>query len=117
MPADQRARFEDSAAGQRRPRARIVTLVAEGQHAWEELFELVAAARRARREGRDLLREVMEDKPYLALAVATIGGYVLGGGMPRWMTRLAFDVAGRIAGLMLAERIASGFVRPSRPPP
>jgi hypothetical protein len=108
MPTDERPRFEDRhAEGAGRPRARIVTLVEEGQRAWEELFELIAAASRARREGRDLLREVREDKPYLALAIAAAGGYVLGGGVPRWMTRLAFDVASRMAGLMVAERIAA----------
>jgi hypothetical protein len=118
MPADERARSEDrTAAGESRPRARIGALVEEGQHVWEELFELVAAARRTRREGRDLLRQVMEDEPYMALAIATVGGYVLGGGVPRWLTRLAFDVASRMVGLMLAERIATGFARPSKPTP
>jgi hypothetical protein len=118
MSADQRVRFEDSpAAGAGRPRARIVALVEEGQHVWEELFELVAAARRTRREGRDLLREVMEDKPYVALAIAAAGGYVLGGGVPRWVTRLAFDVASRMAGLILAERIAAGLATRPKPTP
>jgi ElaB/YqjD/DUF883 family membrane-anchored ribosome-binding protein len=119
MPTDERPRFEDRRdEGERRPRARVVALVEEGQHAWEELFELIDAARRARREGRDLLREVMEDKPYLALAIAAAGGYVLGGGVPRWMTRLAFDVASRMAGLMVAERIARVAVtRTSKPAP
>ncbi len=119
MPVDQRARFGDNpAAGEGRPRARIVALAEESQHAWEELFELIAATRRARREGRDLLREVMEDNPYLALAIAAAGGYVLGGGVPRWMMRLAFDVAGRVAGLVLAERIAAmSFARPRKPAP
>jgi ElaB/YqjD/DUF883 family membrane-anchored ribosome-binding protein len=119
MPTDERPRFEDRhAEGEGRPRARIVALVEEGQHAWEELFELIAAARRARREGRDLLREVMEDNPYLALAIAAAGGYVLGGGVPRWLTRLAFDVAGRMTGLMVAERIAAmTFTRASKPAP
>jgi hypothetical protein len=118
MPTEERARSEGrTAAGESRPRARIVTLVAEGQHVWEELFELVAAARRTRREGRDLLREVMEDKPYLALAIATAGGYVLGGGVPRWLTRLAIDVAGRMAGLVLAERLAAGLAPSSKPAP
>jgi hypothetical protein len=118
MPIDEQTRFEDRrTAGQSRPRARIVALVEEGQLVWEELFELVAAARRTRREGRDLLREAMEDKPYLALAIAAAGGYVLGGGVPRWVTRLAFDVAGRVAGLMLAERIAAGLVTRPKPTP
>jgi hypothetical protein len=118
MPTDEGARSNGrTARGDVRPRARIVTLVEEGQHVWQELFELVAAARRTRREGRDLLREMMEDNPYLALALATAGGYVLGGGVPRWLTRLAFDVAGRMAGLMLAERIATGFARAGKPAP
>ncbi|HSD10843.1 MAG TPA: hypothetical protein VLF14_07655 [Candidatus Binatia bacterium] len=119
MPTDERPRFEERhAGGEHRPRARIVALVEEGQHAWEELFELIDAARRARREGRDLLREVTENNPYLALAIAAAGGYVLGGGVPRWLTRVAFDVAGRMAGLVVAERIASMAVnRASKPAP
>src|SRR5262249_18357061 len=118
MPTDERARSEDRAAGgEGRPRARIGALVEEGQHVWEELFELGAAPGRRRREGRVPGGGGRGDKPYLALAIATAGGYVLGGGVPRWLTRLAFDVAGRMAGLILAERIATGFVRPSKTAP
>ena len=82
---------------------RLVTIAEEGEQIWEELSRIVAAARRTGREGQEALRESLERYPYLTLAAAATGGYLLGGGLPNWALRWAFDVAGRVTWMALVH--------------
>ena len=84
---------------------RLIALAEQGQQVWDELALLIAAARRAGREGQAFLVEALETSPYLTLAAAAAGGYLLGGGTPVWAMRRAFDLAGRVTGMFVLQRL------------
>ena len=94
---------------------RLVTIAEEGEQIWEELSRIVAAARRTGREGQEALRESLERYPYLTLAAAATGGYLLGGGLPNWALRWAFDVAGRVTWMALVQHLLDTGKAPSEP--
>lgn len=63
----------------------------------DELTNLAADARRMLSEGEGVAREHLTRQPYVTLAIAAGVGYVLGGGLPRGVLRLAMGVFGRLA--------------------
>jgi hypothetical protein len=84
---------------------RLIALAEQGQQVWDELALLIAAARRAGKEGQAFLLEALETSPYLTLGAAAAGGYLLGGGTPVWAMRRAFDLAGRVTGTFVLQRL------------
>ena len=94
---------------------RLVTIAEESEQIWEELSRLVAAARRTGREGQEALRGSLDRYPYLTLAAAATGGYLLGGGLPNWALRWAFDVAGRVTWMALVQHLLDAGKAPHEP--
>ena len=58
-----------------------------------------------------MLRSHVEQRPYVTLGAAAAMGYVLGGGLPRWMVKLGFAVGGR----MLVDRLLTDVFAESEP--
>jgi hypothetical protein len=96
---------EPSERSEYRGGGRLVTIAEESEQIWQEVSRLVAAARRTGREGQAALRESLERSPYLTLAAAATGGYLLGGGLPNWALRWALDVAGRVTWMGLVQHL------------
>jgi hypothetical protein len=44
-----------------------------------------------------MARQQIDQRPYAALLASLGVGYVLGGGLPRWVTRLTFGIGTRLA--------------------
>lgn len=84
---------------------RLVALAEQGQQVWDELALLIRAARRAGTEGQAFLKEALETSPYVTLGAAAAGGYLLGGGTPTWAMRWAFDLASRVTGMFVLQRL------------
>ena len=84
---------------------RLVAIAEEGEQIWEEITRLIAAARRTGKEGEGALRDALDRYPYLTLAAAATGGYLLGGGLPNWALRWVYDVAGRVTWMALVQHL------------
>ena len=83
----------------------LVALAEQGQQVWDELAALLGAAQRAGREGHAFLLEALDTSPYVTLGAAAAAGYLVGGGLPAWATRRAFDFATRITGMFVLQRL------------
>lgn len=59
------------------------------------------------------VREQLEARPYATLAAATGVGYVLGGGVPVMLSRMLFGVGGRLAFVLLANRLRDNLASAS----
>jgi hypothetical protein len=105
------AQFAANHGASRDDSRRLVALAEQGQQVWDELAMLIAAAQRAGREGQAFLLEALETSPYLTLAAAAAGGYLLGGGMPAWAMRRAFDFGSRITGMFVLQRLFDAAAR------
>lgn len=55
------------------------------------------------------VREQLEARPYATLGAATGLGYLLGGGLPIGLGRLLFSMGGRLAFVMMAQRLTGGL--------
>ena len=56
-----------------------------------------------------VVREQLEQRPYATLGAATGLGYVLGGGFPTTLSRVLFGLGGRLAFVMMAQKLTAGF--------
>jgi len=56
-----------------------------------------------------LVRDQLDRRPYATLGAATGLGYVLGGGLPVTLSRVLFGFGGRMAFMMMAQKLAAGF--------
>ncbi len=70
-------------------------LVEQGERIGQELVSLASTARHAAEGWEEVLRERIEERPYAALAIAATVGYVLGGGLPTSVLRIAIALSGR----------------------
>jgi len=70
-------------------------LVEQGERIGQELVSLASTARHAAEGWEEVLRERIEQQPYAALAIAAGVGYVLGGGVPTSLFRVALALSGR----------------------
>lgn len=70
-------------------------LVEQGERIGQDLASLASTARHAAEGWEEVLRERIEQRPYAALAIAASVGYVLGGGLPTSVFRIAMALAGR----------------------
>jgi hypothetical protein len=56
-----------------------------------------------------VVREQLDRRPYATLGAATGLGYLLGGGVPVALSRLLFGLGGRMAFVMMAQKLAAGL--------
>jgi len=55
------------------------------------------------------VREQLATRPYATLGAATGLGYLLGGGLPGGLGRLLFGMGGRMAFVMMAQKLTGGL--------
>jgi len=94
-------------------RNRIERIQNKGQRVREEVSGLTAELEDAFGDLERVVREQLEQRPYATLAAASGLGYVLGGGVPIALSRVLFGMGGRLAFVMLAQRLRDGFLAPS----
>ncbi|GEM_PF-6747253 len=90
----------------RNDNGRAQRIYQEGQHVAENARMLSEQVRKVSREVEDVVRDRLNTRPYVTLGIAAAVGYVLGGGLPRWITRIAAEFGIRAA-LAAAVRRAS----------
>jgi hypothetical protein len=81
-----------------------------GQRVRREVSGLTSEMEGALGDLERLVREQLSERPYTTLAAASGLGYVLGGGVPVALSRLLFGMGGRLAFVMMAQRLREGFV-------
>ncbi|MEO8603694.1 MAG: hypothetical protein ABI629_14065 [bacterium] len=72
-----------------------------------DLTKLAETGQRAVRGWQRYLRQRVDEQPYATVVVAAGLGYVLGGGLPVSLVRIAVGIGSRLA----AERVLSGVAR------
>ena len=95
--------------------SRIERIQSKGQRVRQEVRGLTAEVEEALGDLDRVVREQLERRPYATLAAASGLGYVLGGGVPFALSRMVFGMGGRLAILMLAERVRDEFLTPATP--
>ncbi len=95
--------------------SRIERLHSKGQRVRQEVRGLTSEVEEALSDLDRVVREQLERRPYVTLAAASSLGYVLGGGVPIALSRMVFGMGGRLAILMLAERVRDEFLTPATP--
>ena len=68
-------------------------LVEQGEQIFDDVRAFAGSLRNAADEWQRLLRHRLERQPYAVLAIAAGAGYVLGGGLPRGLTKALFTMA------------------------
>lgn len=84
-------------------------LVEQGERIGHELVSLASSARHAAEGWEDVLRARIEARPYAALAIAAGVGYVLGGGLPTGLLRIAMAVGTRALIDSLVAQVTPGL--------
>ena len=95
--------------------SRIERIQSKGQRVRQEVRGLTAEVEEALGDLDRVVREQLERRPYATLAAASGLGYVLCGGVPAALSRMVFGMGGRLAILMLAERVRDEFLTPATP--
>ena len=95
--------------------SRIERLQFKGQRVRQEVSGLSSELEEALGDLDRVVRQQLERRPYTTLAAASGLGYVLGGGVPVALSRMVFGMGGRLAILMLAERVRDQFLTPATP--
>lgn len=93
-----------------RDTGRIERIQSKGQRVRQEVNGLTAELEGALGDVERIVREQLERRPYATLAAASGVGWVLGGGIPVVLSRMLFGMGGRLALLVLAERLREGLV-------
>lgn len=88
---------------------RIERLQQKGARVRSEVSGLTAEVEGALGDLERIVRDQLEQRPYATLTAASGLGYVLGGGMPLALTRMLVNMGGRLALVMLAQRVREGF--------
>ena len=88
---------------------RIERIQQKGQRVRREVSGLTAEVEGALGDLERVVREQLEQRPYATLGAASGLGYVLGGGVPVALTRMLFGMGGRLAFVMVAQRLRDGF--------
>lgn len=78
----------------------------------EDLRAIGALTRDVGRDAEAVAREWIAPNPYAALLIAVGVGYVLGGGLPRILSRRVLRLGGRFAADMLVARYLTGAAEP-----
>jgi hypothetical protein len=93
--------------------SRIERIQFKGQRVRQEVSGLTAEIEGALGDLERLVRGQLEHRPYATLAAASGLGYMLGGGVPPVLGRMLFGMGGRLAILLLAERVRAGLSTPA----
>ena len=89
---------------------RIERIQQKSQRVRREVGGLTAELEGALADLERFVRDQLERRPYATLGAASGLGYVLGGGVPVALSRMAFGMGGRLAILMMAQRLRDGFL-------
>src|SRR5215475_11292505 len=68
-------------------------MIAQGERIVEDLRALAGSLRYVTEDWQALLRDRLKRRPYATLAIALGAGYVLGGGLPRGVSRTLLSMA------------------------
>lgn len=93
-----------------RDSGRIERIQSKGQRVRQEVSGLTAELEGALADLERVVRAQLEARPYATLAAASGVGYVLGGGVPVALSRIVLGMGGRLALLMLAQRVRDEFL-------
>jgi hypothetical protein len=88
---------------------RIERLQQKSARVRREVSGLTAEVEGAFTDFERFVREQLDRRPYATLGAATGLGYVLGGGLPIGLGRVLFGVGGRLAFVMMAQRLTAGL--------
>jgi hypothetical protein len=88
---------------------RLERLQQRGARVRREVSGLTGEVEEALTDLERLVREQLERRPYATLGAATGLGYLLGGGLPLGLSRLMFGLGGRMAFVMMAQKLAASL--------
>src|SRR5215207_6385941 len=89
--------------------SRIERLQFKGQRVRQEVSGFTAEIEDALGDYERVVRDQLAKRPYATLGAASGLGYVLGGGVPVAFGRMLFAMGGRLAFVMMAQRLREGF--------
>lgn len=89
--------------------SRIERIQFKGQRVRQEVSGFTAELEGALGDFESLVRDQLAKRPYATLGAASGLGYVLGGGVPVALGRMLFAMGGRLAFVMMAQRLREGF--------
>jgi hypothetical protein len=92
--------------------SRIERLQFKGQRVRQEVSGFTAEIEEGLGDLERFVRDQLARRPYTTLGAASGLGYVLGGGVPVALGRMLFALGGRLAFVMLAQRLREGFGEP-----
>lgn len=90
--------------------SRIERLQQKGQRVRREVSGLTAEVEGALGDFERVVRDQLTRRPYATLGAASGLGYVLGGGVPVRLVRMLLGLGGRLAVVMLAQRLRDGLL-------
>lgn len=93
-----------------RDESRIERIQSKGQRVRQEVSGFTAELEGALGDFESLVRDQLAKRPYATLGAASGLGYVLGGGVPVALGRMLFAMGGRLAFVMMAQRLREGLV-------
>ena len=89
---------------------RIDRIQQKSERVRREVSGLTAEVEGALGDLERIVRDQLERRPYATLTAASGVGYVLGGGVPVALGRMLFGMGGRLAFVMLAQRLREGVL-------
>ena len=89
--------------------SRIERLQFKGQRVRQEVNGFTAEIEDALGDLERVVRDQLVKRPYATLGAASGLGYVLGGGVPIALGRMLFAMGGRLAFVMMAQRLREGL--------
>ena len=89
---------------------RLERIHQKSQRVRREVRGLTAEVEGALGDLERLARDQLARRPYTTLTAASGLGYVLGGGVPMAFTRMVFGMGGRLAVVMLAQRLRNSLL-------
>jgi hypothetical protein len=89
--------------------SRIERIQFKGQRVRQEVSGFTAELEGALGDFGSLVRDQLSKRPYATLGAASGLGYVLGGGVPIALGRMLFAMGGRLAFVMMAQRLREGL--------
>ena len=90
--------------------SRIERIQQKGQRVRREVRGLTAEVEGALGDLERMIRDQLVHRPYVTLTAASGLGYVLGGGVPVALSRMMVGMGGRLAFVMMAQRLRDGLV-------
>lgn len=90
--------------------SRIERIQTKGQRVRQEVSGFTQELEGALGDLERVVREQLTKRPYATLGAASGLGYVLGGGVPVALGRMLFALGGRLAFVMMAQRLREGLV-------